>query len=856
MNAVKKHRLITSVFLGLSLMFGTSLLPVRAQDEVLMAGPTASESGWFSIIWGDSQDGKSSMVYTLTNVTGQQTLLRLEESVIKALGGVLQFNGKYVEVQGALATTASTAKASDSAQNPPAVLNVISISIAPSPQSAQSATPAMAGLTVFPAVSGSKPWVTIMCKFSDQVAEPNDVIYFQGMYADTKPGLNHYWKELSFGIANIDGSDVGPGDGSAGAGWYTLPHTMGYYNPTATEKSADLNALASDCIGAADSTVDFTPFTGINMMFNGDFDYGWAWGGGGTITLDGNTRYWSITWEPPWSYADISVISHEMGHGFGLPHSSYDRAAVYDNAWDVMSADRYNCAAATDPTYGCMAQHTISHHKDFLGWIAGKVTVAAGTSTTVALEDLALPTAPGGIQMVVIPIGGSATNFYTVEARRFTGYDVKLPDAAVVVHNVDTTNDIPAVLVPGGLPGGSVDPAVMFKPGETFVDAINHITVHVSSATDTASEVVIGNGNQAPTSDAGGPYTEECTSPVTTLALDGRGSSDPEGLPLTYAWTTNCPGAAFNNATLAQPTLTVNSVNSCVAVCNVSLTVTDDLGVASGSDTATVTIRDTTPPAVICPADDTIQCDASPDPSNTGTATATDTCCAAPTVSYADVTAPGSCPQASRIARTWTATDLCPNTASCVQQINIVDTKAPMLMGVPSDETVQCDAVPPPAVVTATDTCDLDPFITFSEVRTDGSCAANYTLSRSWSGVDHCGNSSTAAQTVTVQDTVGPIISCNSPATMTPPDAPMALTATATDNCSTASTQITSYNCVGKDGKSRMSSCVVALSGAIISILDSGGVNDNISWTVQSTDGCGNTTNKTCSISVVNPGKH
>ena len=156
MNAVKKHRLITSVFFGLSLIFGTSLLPVGAQDEVLMAGPTASESGWFSIIWGDSQDGKSSMVYTLTNVTGQQTLLRLEESVIKALGGVLQFNGKYVEVQGALATTASTAEASGSAQNPPAVLNVISISIAPSPQSAQSATPAMAGLPVFPAVSGCR----------------------------------------------------------------------------------------------------------------------------------------------------------------------------------------------------------------------------------------------------------------------------------------------------------------------------------------------------------------------------------------------------------------------------------------------------------------------------------------------------------------------------------------------------------------------------------------------------------------------------------------------------------------------------------------------------------------------------
>ncbi len=96
----------------------------------------------------------------------------------------------------------------------------------------------------------------------------------------------------------------------------------------------------------------------------------------------------------------------------------------------------------------------------------------------VTLEDLAAP-ASDNYQIAIIPIGGSATNFYTVEARRFTGYDVKLPGEAVIIHNVDTTNGIPALLVPGGL--SSTNPGVRFIEGEMFHDATNHITVKVNS---------------------------------------------------------------------------------------------------------------------------------------------------------------------------------------------------------------------------------------------------------------------------------------------------------------------------------------------------------------------------------------
>jgi M6 family metalloprotease-like protein len=654
---------------------------------------------------------------------------------------------------------------------------VISISLAPAPGSQ---APRINDVTALAVVSGPHPWVTIMCKFSDIADEPNDLAYFQGMYADTKPGLNHYWKELSFETANIDGSGTG-------TDWYTLPNPESHYNPTDTEKGTNRTLLAQDCIGAADTDVNFALYDGINMMFNSDFDNGWAWGGGWDDTLDGVTKHWSMTWEPPWGVADISVLAHEMGHGFGLPHSTAimrdpnNTGPVYDNAWDVMSQDRYNCADATDPTYGCMAQHTISYHKDLSGWIPGarKTTIALGASATVTLEDLAAP-ASANYQMVTIPIGGSATNFYTVEARRFTGYDVKLPGEAVIIHNVDTTESIPALLAPAGL--SSTDPGVMWTVGETFIDATNKIAVIVNSATATGFEVTILNGNLPPSGEAGGPYTEECAGLTTTVALDGSGSSDPEGAPLTYSWTTNCPGGTFDNSTIAQPTLTVNPSANCAVICQVLLTVKDNQGI-SDSDSATVTIQDTTSPVITCPADTTIECDASSDPANTGFATATDSCTPTPTVAYADVTAPGSCPQASTILRTWTATDGCGHSSSCVQSIQVADTTPPVIQNVGATPNVlwppNHKMVPVAVTATATDNCDTAPHCRITSVNSDepvngrgnGKKAPDWNITddlrvklraeRLGTGdgriytitvtcTDACGNSSTGNTTVTV----------------------------------------------------------------------------------------------------------
>jgi len=362
--------------------------------------------------------------------------------------------------------------------------------------------------------------------------------------------------------------------------------------------------------------------------------------------------------------------------------------------------------------------------------------------------------------------------------------------------------------------------------------------------------------NRPPVCDSNGPYTANCQGTTTTVNLDATGSSDPDGDAITYSWSTDCPGGSFDNSTSSTPTLTVNTSPGCYVNCNVDLTVTDSNG-ASSSCSSTVTIRDMQPPQITCPSNKTIECDASPNPTNTGSATATDTCDSNPVTTRSDNTTGGSCPQASVITRTWRAKDACTNSSSCNQTINVVDTVPPILVGVPGNLTAQCDAVPTPANVTATDNCDSTVVPSFNQTRVDGSCASNYTLTRTWSAADDCENMSSSSQTITVQDTVGPVITCNNPATMTPKMAPTSFTATASDNCSTPTVQITGYSCYSlKNGvKYKNQSCAVNIAGNTINIVNSGGVGDNIAWTVHATDSCANSSDKVCSIKVVNPNK-
>ncbi|HEU0038020.1 MAG TPA: hypothetical protein VFR76_01985, partial [Verrucomicrobiae bacterium] len=160
----------------------------------------------------------------------------------------------------------------------------------------------------------------------------------------------------------------------------------------------------------------------------------------------------------------------------------------------------------------------------------------------------------------------------------------------------------------------------------------------------------------------------------------------------------------------------------------------------------TINVVDTTAPRITCPADTTVDCNASTEPSATGSATATDNCDPQPTISHSDAVT-GVCPKI--ITRTWTATDCAGHNSSCAQQITIADTAAPVIT-CPTNATVQEYTSTDPSVTgraTAVDNCDPAPTVSYSDVTNN---VKPIVITRTWTATDCTGNRSVCTQTITL----------------------------------------------------------------------------------------------------------
>jgi len=196
-----------------------------------------------------------------------------------------------------------------------------------------------------------------------------------------------------------------------------------------------------------------------------------------------------------------------------------------------------------------------------------------------------------------------------------------------------------------------------------------------------------------------------------------------------------------------------------------------------------ITVQDVVAPQfTFVPADLTVDCQAVP---IVGTPTATDNCTSNVLVTYlGEQRTNGSCPDNYGLLRRWTATDLCGNSISAEQKITVRDVTIPVFTTVPTDLTVECNAVPAVGQPQATDNCAVPSIVFDGETRLDGACADSYVLQRRWTASDKCGNAATTMQTITVRDVTVPAF------TFVPADAtvnceaiPAISMPTATDNC-------------------------------------------------------------------------
>jgi hypothetical protein len=186
-------------------------------------------------------------------------------------------------------------------------------------------------------------------------------------------------------------------------------------------------------------------------------------------------------------------------------------------------------------------------------------------------------------------------------------------------------------------------------------------------------------------------------------------------------------------------------------------TVTDASGLVREC-VQTIFVDDVLPPAITCPPDVDYECNQM---GPFGEATAEDNCDPAPVVSYEDSVIFYRCAWEYTKQRTWTATDVCGNSSSCVQIINIHDSEPPVITYCPPDVTVACeDEIDYSDVATAEDSCNPEPDLWYEAGSEAGQSPCEYIIIRGWEFTDHCCNKIWCHQRITVRDTIPPVLTC------------------------------------------------------------------------------------------------
>jgi uncharacterized repeat protein (TIGR01451 family) len=218
------------------------------------------------------------------------------------------------------------------------------------------------------------------------------------------------------------------------------------------------------------------------------------------------------------------------------------------------------------------------------------------------------------------------------------------------------------------------------------------------------------------------------------------------------AWNFDLPTTTdLNGVTLTVITTITNITCGNTLVAMRTWLATDACG-NTNTCSQTVTVRDTTPPTIMCAPDKFVELGVSWDFDAPITSDANGV-----TVTVLNTVTNFTCGVAYTATRTWLATDNCNNTNVCSQTVTVRDTTPPVIVCAPN----QFVEFGTPWIFEDPTVTDLNTVrITILGTVTNMTCGGAFTAIRTWLATDACDNTNTCSQTVTVRDTTSPTVQC------------------------------------------------------------------------------------------------
>lgn len=324
-------------------------------------------------------------------------------------------------------------------------------------------------------------WLVMLCKASDDPAEPFTPDYVRSLFAASPRGyIYDYFIEISGGRHDVSASRI--------LGWTTASVTKAQLDPAVRNAGSNPGRVQTlrDCktaslaaAAAAGVAIDPKSYAALLVIFNIAVDAGAA---------PENPKPWGSVIAPQQLQNEATFVQHEMIHALGiLEHSRRTGKATgpdhvfngpgevdYQDCWDIMSSLTcvYTHQSAAN---GASGPELNAVYLDRLGWL-DQARVArvspAQRPQSFTLSPIGDPSKPG---LRLLLIDGARNGTYTVEYREAVRFDRGAPKpAAVVIREVKTAKRVTAITY-------RANDEIDWVAGETFVDSGNLVALSVDA---------------------------------------------------------------------------------------------------------------------------------------------------------------------------------------------------------------------------------------------------------------------------------------------------------------------------------------------------------------------------------------